>query len=333
MQRCTMAAAMTAITICFGWTATARAEGRGVQFTPDGKRVLVNKDVGTERWAITLNENGSATGNVFRSDGGPPAFIFCAPLAAANTYECFGADACTDSGGNARGIQGVPDDTRVLVQKDVGTERWAMSLNFDDGTATGNVFRADGGEPAFVVCTPTGTPNEFDCSGADKCQGNPCNAPFTPIATVTLPESFFALPDPCNEAYVDLGQVTLPASFFVPPTNVAVTFTVGASSPVQAFQIHVDYSTSKGSFVGDADAVSCTTGASGVFTKNDVDASGRLTLSVANTTNLSLPLTIDCVFGAVATVASGDFGVTVDEVTQNNAQGNPSVLSVGVDVH
>ena len=39
------------------------------------------------------------------------------------------------------------------------------------------------------------------------------------------------------------------------------------------------------------------------------------------------------VFGSVATVASGDFAVTVDEVTQNNAQGNAQVLSVGVAVH
>ena len=333
MQRSTMAAALAAMTVCVGWAAAARAEGRGIQFTPDGKRVLVNKDVGTERWAITKNENGSVTGNVFRSDGGPPAFIFCAPLATANTYECFGADACTDAGGAARGIQGVPDDTRVLAQKDVGTERWAMSSNFDDGTATGNVFRADGGEPAFVVCTPTGTPNEYDCAGADRCQDDPCTAPFTPIATVTLPASFFALPDPCNESYVDLGQVTLPASFFVPATNVPVTFTVGATAAVQGFQFRVVYPTSKGSFVGDADAVSCTTSAAGIFTKNDIDASGRLNLSVASTTNLTLPLTIDCVFGAVGTVAASDLAVTVDEVTQNGLPGNPSVLSVGVDVN
>lgn len=331
MQRCTMVAAMAAITICLVAPTPARAQGRGVQFTPDGKRVLVNKDVGTERWAITLNENGSATGNVFRSDGGPPAFIFCAPLAEANTYECFGADACTDESGAERGIQGVPDETRVLAQKDVGTERWAMSLNFDDGTATGNIFRADGGEPAFVVCTPTGTPNEFACSGADKCQGTPCDVPFTPIATVTLPASFFALPDPCNETYTDLGTVTLPPSFFAPATN--VVFTVAASSPVQGFQIHVDYPTAKGSFVGSDADVSCTTDVSGIFTKNDLDANGRLILSVANTTNLPSPVTIRCGFGAVGTVAAGDFTVVVEEVTQNNAPGDPSVLTIGVAVN
>jgi len=330
MQRCTTVAAMAAITISLVTPIASRAQSRGVQFTPDGKRVLVNKDVGSERWAITLNENGSATGNVFRSDGGPPAFVFCAPRAEANTFDCFGADACRDESGAERGIQSVPDATRVLAQKDVGSERWAMSLNFDDGTATGNIFRADGGEPAFVVCTPNGAPNTFDCAGADKCASTPC-VPFTPIATVTLPASFFTVPDPCNATYTEVGTVTLPPSFFAPPAN--VTFTIGASAAIQAFQLRITYATAKGSFVGSGDDVSCTTDAPGILTKNDVDDAGRLTLSIANATNLALPLTVRCGFNAADTIAPGDFGVTVDEVTQNNLPGDPSLLSVDVSVN
>jgi hypothetical protein len=310
--------------------AVGAAQNRGVQFTPDGKRVLVNKDVGNERWAITLNENGSATGNVFRSDGGPPAFIFCAPGATANAFQCFGAGACTDTSGAVRNIQSVPDETRVLVQKDVGVDRWAISLNFDDGTATGNIFRSDGGEPAFVVCTPTGAPNEFDCSGADKCQGTPCTVPYKPIARVTLPETFFAVPDPCTETYGLIGDVTLPDSFFTPVAT--VTFTIGASAALQAFQIQVSYPVAKGSFVGSADDVSCTSDGAGIFTKNENDAGGTLVVSNANTSNLTFPVTIRCGFTAVGTVASGDFTVQVQEVTQNNAPADPSILSVGVGV-
>jgi hypothetical protein len=322
---------LVALVAVVGVPAIGSAQSRGVQFTPDGKRTLINKDVGAERWAITKNENETLTGNVFRSDGGPPAFVFCSPTGAPNNYDCFGADACTDSSGAERGIQGVPDETRVLAQKDVGAERWAMSRNFDDGTAAGNIFRSDGGEPAFVFCTPTGTPNEFDCSGADKCQGTPCTQPFTPIATVTLPDTFFALPDPCNETYTAIGNVTIPASFFEPPTP--ITFDLSVSAPIQAFQFRVTYATAKGTFAGEGGDVSCALqGGSGLFTKNENDAAGTLILSLANATNLTFPIAIQCGFDATGTIADSDFTVQVDEVTQNNVPGDSSVLTVAVGV-
>ncbi len=313
-----------------GAPAIGSADTRGVQFTPDGKRVLVNKDVGTERWAITKNENGSLTGNVFRSNGGPPAFVFCAPTGTPNNYDCFGADACTDSSGAERGIQGVPDATRVIAQKDVGTERWALSLNFDDGTATGNIFRSDGGDPAFVFCEPTGAANTFDCSGADKCLGTPCTQPFTPIATVTLPDTFFALPNPCNEGYTDIGNVTIPPSFFQPAAS--VTFNLSVTAAIQAFQIRVTYAPAKGTFAGEGADVSCTVeGGGGIFTKND-NENGALLFSLANASNLTFPVTVRCGFDATGTIAASDFGVQVQEVTQNNVPGNASVLSVAVTV-
>src|SRR5262245_1237489 len=65
----------------------ARAQGigrqSGVQISPDGKRVLISKDVGDERWAITLNDDNTVTGNVFPQDGGPPQFVWCEPAAEA----------------------------------------------------------------------------------------------------------------------------------------------------------------------------------------------------------------------------------------------------------
>ena len=327
-ERLVMVALVAAV---LGAPSAAPAQNRGVQFTPDGKRTLVNKDVGSERWAITRNEDGSATGNVFRSDGGDPAFIYCAPLAIPNGFDCFGADACTDASGAQRGIQDTPDDTRVLVQKDVGTERWAISLNFDDGTATGNVFRADGGDPAFVVCEPTGAPNTFQCSGADKCRATPCTDPFVPIAEVTLPESFFVVPDPCVETYTPLGTLTLPPSFFVPA--ITVTFGLTVREPIQGFQLRVSYSTAKGSFVGAGETTSCTSDGGGIFAANDNDAAGTLTFNTADASNLDFPINVRCAFSAVGELAASDFTVLVQEVVQNSAPGDPSVLAVAVGVN
>ena len=58
----------------------AQDGGSGVQVTPDTNRVLVSKDVGNERWAITRNDDGTVTGNVFPRDGGPPSFVWCESL-------------------------------------------------------------------------------------------------------------------------------------------------------------------------------------------------------------------------------------------------------------
>ena len=55
----------------------------------------------------------------------------------------------------AAGTRTTPDGKQVLISKDVGSERWAISMNLDDGTVTGNVFRP-GAEPSFVWCERTG---------------------------------------------------------------------------------------------------------------------------------------------------------------------------------
>jgi len=78
-------------------TATLAAAQAGVQITRDGKRTLISKDVGAERWAITLNEDGSVTGNVFQSGGGDPKFVFCEERSQADgqvMLACSGADRC-----------------------------------------------------------------------------------------------------------------------------------------------------------------------------------------------------------------------------------------------
>jgi hypothetical protein len=85
-----------ALLACTATLATAQ-ERAGVQLTRDGKRTLISKDVGAERWAITQNEDGTVTGNVFQSGGVEPQFVFCRELSRSGdeiTFECSGADRC-----------------------------------------------------------------------------------------------------------------------------------------------------------------------------------------------------------------------------------------------
>ena len=116
-----------------------------------------------------------------------------------------------------------------------------------------------------------------------------------------MPDTFFAVPDPCAETYTLIGDVTLPESFFAPVAT--VTFAFNASAPLQAFQVRVSYPIAKGTFVGSAGNVSCTSDGGGIFTKNENDANGTLVLSTADTSNLTFPITIRCGFSAVGTVA------------------------------
>ena len=78
------------------------ARAAGVQITPDSKRTLVNRDLQGERWAITCEEDGTITGNVYRSEG-EPAFVWCDPQSDdgnPDPYDrlyvlnCYGADRC-----------------------------------------------------------------------------------------------------------------------------------------------------------------------------------------------------------------------------------------------
>lgn len=86
----------------------ARAQRQsGSQMTPDSRGYLINKDVGNERWAISYNlADRTVTGNVFKSDGSDPSFIWCritgeTPAAnpADNQYllDCWGADRCASA--------------------------------------------------------------------------------------------------------------------------------------------------------------------------------------------------------------------------------------------
>ena len=77
----------------------------GVQRTPDGKRTLVSKDVGDQRWAISYDpQDGTVTGNVFFPNGGAATFVWCERAddqggagGGEIALSCYGADPCIAS--------------------------------------------------------------------------------------------------------------------------------------------------------------------------------------------------------------------------------------------
>jgi hypothetical protein len=71
----------------------ASGDAKGVAITPDQSRLLVNKPLGSDRWAVTWDDhdqnNQDITGNVITADG--ITFLFC-PITGAT-----GPDPQTDS--------------------------------------------------------------------------------------------------------------------------------------------------------------------------------------------------------------------------------------------
>lgn len=117
------------------------------------------------------------------------------------------------------GVQWTPDSDRILVNKDVGAERWAITLNVSDFSASGNVFRTDGGDPAFIWCEKTGHSYddsigelylEYRCYGADRAVGGFTSPDWTLISDdVVLPLSFFI---PAAETCEHAGALNGPSS-------------------------------------------------------------------------------------------------------------------------
>jgi hypothetical protein len=74
----------------------------GVQMSQSGFYVLVSKDVGSDRWAITADLDGDVVGNVFPQNGGPPQFVDCTVNDDDTTdtdyaFDCAVASACGDT--------------------------------------------------------------------------------------------------------------------------------------------------------------------------------------------------------------------------------------------
>ena len=138
-------------------SAIAQANERGATLSLDNLNFLVNKDVGAERWSISLNfvptqsEQGgivprleSVTGNVFQPDGSPPSFIYCTPRGDSTgslddpltefRFSCQGTSAC--------------DSTA----RDCAQNRWALIS--DDVRLPSGFFLPPGGLPATVQSDP-----------------------------------------------------------------------------------------------------------------------------------------------------------------------------------
>jgi Right handed beta helix region len=107
------------------------------------------------------------------------------------------------------GVQITRDERAILINKDVGDQRWAITYDPDSRTATGNVFFPSGGDPAFVWCNEmemVGDQVSFACFGADKCNDAPCSTDaWTFIDDVTLPFAFF-LP-PGTPPLIEVGSI------------------------------------------------------------------------------------------------------------------------------
>ncbi|MFM8412832.1 MAG: hypothetical protein ACKOCT_21480, partial [Alphaproteobacteria bacterium] len=104
-----------------------------------------------------------------------------------------------------------PDRRRVLVGKDVGGERWAISRRLADGTVTGNVFVEGRSSPSFLYCEQTGESDdawEYRCLGAGACGVADCASDWREVARPTLPKSFFEVGSGSECPVGDEGPIT-----------------------------------------------------------------------------------------------------------------------------
>jgi hypothetical protein len=102
-----------------------------------------------------------------------------------------------------------PDNRFVLVQKNLGVQRWAIVRDQQDLSVTGNIFNPEGGSQ-FVSCTSLG--NEmYHCLGNSGCTVSFCL--WDEIATVRVPESFFQVPaDPVPTPFPTPRQTPRPTN-------------------------------------------------------------------------------------------------------------------------
>jgi len=132
----------------------------------------------------------------------------------------------TAGGASSRGATLSLDRLNFLVNKDVGTERWSISLNFvpvqrpEGGvvpllqSVTGNVFQPDGSPPSFIFCTQRGDSTgslddpssevRLSCQGTGACDSTARDCAASRWSTIS-------------------DDVRLPASFFLPPEGLPST--------------------------------------------------------------------------------------------------------------
>ena len=88
------------------------------------------------------------------------------------------------------------DGGTLLISKDVGPDRWAISYRRSDGLTAGNVYSQDGGA-IFLSCRREGIREgnvQLSCGTSLGCSADECPA-FEPIAEpVSVPCTFFTAP-------------------------------------------------------------------------------------------------------------------------------------------
>ena len=97
--------------------------------------------------------------------------------------------------GRGSGIQCTPDNSAVLVNKDVGGERWVITFNQRDGFTTGNVIGADG-SVTFLACNFGSIENgevALTCGTSGSCSDTSCPA-FEGSIPTSVNCSFFSAP-------------------------------------------------------------------------------------------------------------------------------------------
>lgn len=160
------------------------------------------------------------------------------------------------------GLQTTPERRAVLVNKDLGNERWVISFDLAEQTATGNVFFRDGRDPAFVWCDPAGlTSGElmFTCYGADRCTSSPCLASeWRPLGEPSLPVSFFEPPGTPELIEASTVEALRSAIADAPPRSTirvrAGTYLVSASIDVPRDDITIEGEGGKTLFILAANA-------------------------------------------------------------------------------
>jgi subtilisin family serine protease len=224
----------------------------GVQLTPDGRRTLISKDISGERWAITLNPDETVTGNVFRSDGGAPQFVWCErvgddgnpdPYAVELFYECAGAGTCGSlacpagqwtaiaevtlpgsfflppaSGdaptGTALRVEPIAQDTPSGLQITPDSRHTLVSKDVggDRWAITRNAD--DGTVTGNVFPTDGGEPSFVWCEPISD-DGSP--DPYAVLVTYSCSGADRCLTSPCTASqWSFVSEVTLPGSFFLP---------------------------------------------------------------------------------------------------------------------
>jgi hypothetical protein len=88
-----------------------------------------------------------------------------------------------------------PDQHQLVLSRDIAGLHWLISLRFDGGEVSGNVFDPAGGVPRFVRCRLSalrGADLVYGCAVAESCASERCADEWQPISEeVAVPLSYF----------------------------------------------------------------------------------------------------------------------------------------------